>query len=584
MGLFGKKGGVLQARHAEWVGEARGLVAELRKAFDYFGDDMDRKDAKELLDASTQLGDLFLVVVAGEFNSGKSALVNALLGERVLTEGVTPTTDRIHVLRHGERPEEREIEAFVLEKRHPSPLLEELSFVDTPGTNAIMRQHEALTARFVPRSDLVLFVTSADRPFTESERSFLEEIRAWGKKIIFIVNKVDILAPGEVDEVVAFVRTHGKELIGSEPPIYPVSARLGLEARERGSASDWAQSGMEAVVSFLTETLDENERVRLKLLNPIGVALRLLQRYLEVVKHRFDVLDSDMETLRVVDQQLSGQRIRLRERFEEKVKPVCALVDDLEVRGVAFFEREIRLSNVLNLVDSKFLGERFKTEVVGDLDQALESEVQRIVDWLVEQQLSLWQDVDAYLNERKLDRYQDRMAGSVGRHFEYNRRAVADSVLRAVNRAAGAYNRDVEAAQLSEDIRDSLTTTALVEAGAVGLGAILVAVLATAAADVTGIFLATAVAAGGFYILPSRRRKVIRAFREKVGALRENLVQKLGEQVETEVASMVDQVNSRIAPYERFIRHEFEKLNKTRSVLQRIEEGLVRLKRTVEKA
>ncbi|MDP9352400.1 MAG: dynamin family protein, partial [Chloroflexota bacterium] len=44
------------------------------------------------------LGDieeLFLLVIVGEFNSGKSAFINALLGAEVSTEGVTPTTDKI---------------------------------------------------------------------------------------------------------------------------------------------------------------------------------------------------------------------------------------------------------------------------------------------------------------------------------------------------------------------------------------------------------------------------------------------------------------------------------------------------------
>ena len=62
------------------------------------------------------------------------------------------------------------------------PLLRDIHIVDTPGTNAIIREHERITAEFVPRSDLVLFVTSADRPFTETERAFLEQIRGWGKK------------------------------------------------------------------------------------------------------------------------------------------------------------------------------------------------------------------------------------------------------------------------------------------------------------------------------------------------------------------------------------------------------------------
>lgn len=51
----------------------------------------------------------------------------------------------------------------------PSELLRKLNIVDTPGTNVIIDRQQRLTEEFVPRSDLVLFIMSADRPFTESE-------------------------------------------------------------------------------------------------------------------------------------------------------------------------------------------------------------------------------------------------------------------------------------------------------------------------------------------------------------------------------------------------------------------------------
>ena len=58
----------------------------------------------------------------------------------------------------------------------------------------------------MPRSDLVLFVTSADRPFSESERAFLEEIRDWGKKIVVVLNKIDLLEDeAQIHEVVRFI-------------------------------------------------------------------------------------------------------------------------------------------------------------------------------------------------------------------------------------------------------------------------------------------------------------------------------------------------------------------------------------------
>ena len=106
---------------------------------------------------------------------------------------MTPTTAQINVLQYGETVERQVRESNLHVITAPAPLLREIHIVDTPGTNAIIREHEAITAEFVPRSDLVLFVTSADRPFTETERAFLEQIRGWGKKIVVVINKIDIL-------------------------------------------------------------------------------------------------------------------------------------------------------------------------------------------------------------------------------------------------------------------------------------------------------------------------------------------------------------------------------------------------------
>jgi predicted GTPase len=75
-----------------------------------------------------------------------------------------------------------------------------------------------MTAEFIPRSDLVFFVTSADRPFTETERSFMEQIRGWGKKIVVVVNKSDILdGPAQVAEIRSFVSQNARSLLGFDP-------------------------------------------------------------------------------------------------------------------------------------------------------------------------------------------------------------------------------------------------------------------------------------------------------------------------------------------------------------------------------
>ncbi len=197
--------------------------------------DAPEEDLGLLLTGLKQLEELFLLVVVGEFNAGKSAFLNALLGDRYLKEGVTPTTGQINLLRYGEGPDvtQERLESDVVRFHIPVNWLQEVNLVDTPGTNAVIQRHQEITEHFVPRSDLVLFVTSADRPFSESERQFLERIRQWGKKIVIVLNKIDLMEDAaDLAQVIDFVRENARLLLGSDPQIFPVSARLALKAKQ----------------------------------------------------------------------------------------------------------------------------------------------------------------------------------------------------------------------------------------------------------------------------------------------------------------------------------------------------------------
>src|SRR6185369_2997904 len=152
----------------------------------------------------------------------------------------------IHVLRHGPAVDTVHVEQALDIVTAPVELLRDINIVDTPGTNAIHREHEAITREFVPRSDLVLFVTSADRPFTESERAFLQGIRDWGKKIVIVLNKIDILeTPEDLDRVLSFVSENARTLLGETPDIFPVAARLALRGKTGNDPELLAKSRFE---------------------------------------------------------------------------------------------------------------------------------------------------------------------------------------------------------------------------------------------------------------------------------------------------------------------------------------------------
>ena len=582
LGRLLKRKRILGERESELRARERELLDRLSAALGRFGTDVDPDDLRHFRQAREQLEGLFLLVIAGEFNSGKSSFINALLGGRILPEGVVPTTDRINLLRHGDEVGEELLEAYLLERTHPAEILRDLHVVDTPGTNAIVREHEELTRDFVPRSDLVIFVTSADRPFTESERGFLQQIRTWGTKIVFVVNKVDILASAaDREQVIRYVRENGEALLGEAPEVFPVSARQALQARETDDAALWASSGFGAMEEYLLGTLDQEERIRLKLLNPLNVGLRLAGTYKAAAFERLKLLAEDVSTLQNIDTQLAAFHQEMLRDFEPRLGRLDALLGEMEVRGMNFFDETIRFGRIRDLMRTDQVRKDFEREVVSDTPRAIDDETGRVIDWIVERNLRLWQDIGAYIDRRQVSRHREGMIGEVGQGFGYNRQALLDSIGRTAREVVGTYNREAEARELAEEVRGAYGTTIFAGAG-VGLGVLLTAALSGAVADITGILMATTLAATGLYVIPARRRKAKAEFAQKVEELRRRLRDSLTRQVHAALEDSTEKVKESIAPSRRFVQVQQEQLNEARAELVTAEDALMRLRAEIE--
>jgi len=571
---------ILDRRQDELVADERRLLADLQVALAAF--DAAADDQATLGRSIRQLDELFLLVVAGEFNAGKSAFINALLGQRILEEGVTPTTSRIHLVRYGAEVTHASPEPALDVVTAPVELLRDLNIVDTPGTNAIHREHEAITREFVPRSDLVLFVTSADRPFTESERAFLAGIRDWGKKIVVVVNKVDILeTPEEVATVRAFVADNARVLLGVAPGVFPLSSRQALKAKTEGDADLLATSRFGDLESAVVGALDEKERVRLKLLNPLGVGAHLAGRYLEVIDGRLELLKEDVTALDDIERQLALYREDLGREFRFRLSDVDKVLHEFENRGMAFFDDTMRLARVIDLLNRSRVKAEFEQKVVADVPQSIERRVQEVIDWLVAADLRQWQAVTEHLDKRRT-RHADRIVGQTGTAFDYDRNRLLDSVGREAQRSIESFDRDAESTRLADSVQAAVAGTALVEVGAIGLGALLTHIAVTAAADFTGILAAGAVAVLGLFIIPNRRNAAKRELRQKIAAMRESLMKALNGQFEREVDRSLGRIHEAVAPYDRFVRAERDHLTRARESIGRVAEGLQGLKARIE--
>lgn len=571
---------ILTDAQEELLKDARNRLNDLRASLIQFG--ATTEDHETLAQSIRQLDELFLIVVVGEFNSGKSAFINALLGQKLLKEGVTPTTTQINVLRFGEA-QERQVENKNLHTiTAPVELLAELNFVDTPGTNAIIRQHEAITQQFVPRSDLVLFVTSADRPFTESERLFLEKIRDWGKKVVIVLNKIDLFqSREEMDQVTTFISDNAKGLLGISPEIFPVSSRLALRAK-LGESHLWKASLFEALEKYIQDTLDEKGRLTLKFMNPLGVGSHLLNKYLEVTNARLELLKTDFSTLEDVDTQLNIYQSDMKRDFDFRMADIDNVLFGMEQRGQEYFDETLRLPRVLDLLNKARIQKEFEQRVVADVPQRIETKVNEMIDWLVEANLKQWQAVMEHIADRRRQHEERIIGDAAGGSFHYDREKLIEGVGREAQRVVETYDRKAEALSMAEGAQTAVAALAATEIGAVGLGTLVTVLATTAAADATGIILASVVALLGLFIIPARKRQAKNQLRQKIATLREQLTHSLRTQFEHEMERGILNIKEAIAPYSRFVRSEQGKLMEVQSKLTETKTGVENLKVRVE--
>jgi small GTP-binding protein len=566
---------VLDASAEAQLAEGRRLMAALRDALVRFG--LSAADEAALRTSIDQLDELFLLVVVGEFNAGKSAFINALAGRPILAEGVTPTTARIHLLKYGETVTDRMEPNGVQVITAPAELLRDVHIVDTPGTNAVIREHEQLTTGFVPRADLVLFVTSADRPFTETERQFMEAIRTWGKKIVIVVNKIDIFAhEAELNEVLSFVRTAARSLLGFEPDVLPVSARLAQRAKA-GDPAQWAASRFEALERYLSTTLDAPHRFRLKLANPLGVGRSLAQRYASIAGERLTLIAEDVEALGEIDRQLAIFHEDVDRGFELRMTAVQKELAAMEARGHRFFEDTLRIGRVVDLLNRARVQKEFEEIVVADAPRQIERRVSELIDWLVDQDFRQWQAVTGRLAERTR-RHETKVLGApdVGT-FHNDRAKLIDSVGREAQRVVDTYDRRREAAAIADQARVAVAAAAAAGGAALGLGTLVTVAASTVAADVTGILLASVVLGIGFLIIPARRKQAKAALQEKIEALRVRLSDALTQEFARTRAQSRQRLADAVAPYARFVQAEDARWREARDTLGGLRDGADRM-------
>ena len=446
-------------------------------------------------DLYAQVAESFAVFVCGEFNAGKSSLINALAGEALAAVGVLPTTREIAPL--------------------AAAGLAGTAFVDSPGTNSIFDLHDRITARYLRRSDCVLFVTSVERPLTDSELRFLREVTTrWQRPVIVAVNKIDTLTAEERGAVEHFVRTGLESLLPPLRALYLVSSRSG--------------EGVSELREGLLTLFGEVERVRVKLSGPLHTVRVLLAELAPRLERGRLELEGNASIRRSV---LARCELRLGE---------AALLFE------AFSERSRRVFSELAARIGELIDEHFglvpilRHRVFGGRD-ALKARLHELVD---EMEL-----------ERRLQEIVDDTAHRAAMYRELIEQDAAEgmrgSTVSEKQPFLGVVREVPEAGELARQLRTAIErgmNRLLTFGGAAAASGVGAKVATAAALEVTGVVLMLGLAAVGMRAMPRERARARRQIGESFEMLSRNFSRSLEEATRSCLQSAVGEIRAELEP------------------------------------
>lgn len=530
---------------------------------------------RTLGELGSSLREPFLFVVVGEVKAGKSSLLNALLGREFCRVDVLPATDKVYLFKHGDEERDVPVSPQLIECHRTAPVLRDFNIVDTPGTNTIVPEHEEITRQFLPLADLCIVVFSTANPWGASAWHFLQHVhRKWLKKVVFVLQQIDLRAPEEVAKIVEHFDQTMLQKIGERCPLFPVSARTAWEAKHTGDeqkrAELWARSGFGALEGFINENVSDRGARHDKLRSVCRSAQVILSEHASQVRGATQALSADLK-------KLEGIRGSLREREEQSLRQSGGLLwtiaqnyERTQKRGEELLRQKLTFGKTLRLI---FGGSGWEKSFQADLEsKQRETATKAVADALelIDADLkSVWKQVHDSMQRH----FSDQSALPALPDFAKQRQELINKIeLSLIERGDGTAFESQMQALFSETTNGLHVPVGVAAAG--GIGAVVAASLMKAAIlDIT-MTVAGLGAAVGTIVAVTKRNKILNEYSRQMAERRETVIQSIDDHLRHALRRFYQELEQTFQPLETFCAAQKKVLEPLITRVQELEDTL----------
>ena len=435
----------------------------------------------------------------------------------------------------------------------PIEWLKDINLIDTPGLNSLHADHQQRTTEFIPRSDIIFFLTSVSQVLSKSEKKFLDYIRKWNKKAVIILSKKDLVNNDDLEKIEKYLKSHFEKEFGYVPVVIPTSSKHffdSLEERdpERGQQL-YNQSGIPELKNYINNTLTSSERIKMKFKNALHISDMMLNKYGESCEKEIKNMDSKMIDINKMDETSKQYIDQMKSYIQFNNSDLQRILDDAKMKTIGLIDEYVRISNFMIIFNKNKFAEKFKTEIGDSLNSDLESKVNYMVDHFAEKNEYFFQKVKDDLAEK----FSTIEGLDYKNQIEKHREIILQKTIRDLTNKENKLNF---ATKISEEVRTAYWNTLAFELTTIfGIGA--ASYLSTLALPIEPILIPTigiVIGAGGLGLLPYKRKQLKKRIHIKTEEVSEKLSSILSGHFENEINKHLSRIEGIMSPHKKILK------------------------------